>query len=138
MYYLLDQGKRRYSVLRLFCLSLIITVAAFGQPVKPSVTSVQVEETRDTARYYYYYSPRLEHQYWDYEKWDLWITFVIDSSFFPGTERFPDGTYKRWKRAPDGKLLPLVRITPRSEEMRQLMLSDTATFTPHWRGEIPR
>lgn len=121
---------------KLLFLSLLITVAAFGQPVKPSIESVLLTEIKDTARYYYYYSPRLEPQYADYEKWDLWITFVIDSSFYPGTERFPDGTYKRWKRAPDGKLLTHTIIAP--QKWRAKFLSDTATFTPHFRGEIPR
>jgi hypothetical protein len=103
---------------------------------KASIESINVIEKKDTAVYYYYYSPRFEPLYIDYNKWDVWVTYVIDSTFFPGTERFPDGTYKRWKRAPDGKLLPLNRIAPKS--MREIFLSDTATYLPDWRGEIPR
>ena len=120
----------------LFLSLLLFTFVSFAQPEKPSFESFFIEEIQDSARYYYYYSPRPQSLIIDYDRWDVWSTYVIDSTYFPGTERFPDGTYRRWKRAPDGKLLPVEIIA--SKSMRAVFLADTATFLPHWSGEIPR
>lgn len=119
---------------RLLFLSLIITASIFSQ-TKPVLNSVEVSEVKDTARYYYYYSPRFHTVIVDYDNYDTWYTYVIDSTYHPGAERFPDGTYKRWKRSSNGKLLTMVRIAPKA--MREILFTDTATYRPHWRGEIP-
>lgn len=120
---------------RLLFLSLIFTAVLVAQQ-KPTVGPVEVIEVKDTARYYYYYSPRFHTVIVDYDNYDAWFTYVIDSTYHPGTERFPDGTYKRWKRSSNGKLLTMVRIAPKA--MREILFTDTATYRPHWMGEIPR
>lgn len=114
----------------------MFSVLAFGQVPKATMESVNLEQTKDTARYYYYYSPRFLSLDIDYDRWDVWYTYVIDSTYYPGTERFPDGTYKRWKRDHLGRLLTVCVIAPKS--MREIFLSDTARYLPHWMGEIPR
>lgn len=102
---------------------------------KTSIESINIIEKKDTARYYYYYSPRFQQLDIDYDKWDAWFTYVIDSTYYPGTERLPDGTYKKWKRAPDGRLLTVIKIAPK--QLRAIFSADTATYAPDWKGEIP-
>ena len=119
---------------RLLFLSLIVTASVLAQS-KPVLGLVNVTEVKDTARYYYYYSPRF-HTITVDDRFDAWHCYVIDSTYFPGREVFPDGTYRRWKRSSNGKLLTMVKIRPVA--MREIMMQDTATYGPHWSGEIPR
>lgn len=118
----------------LFLSFLLLGVFVYGQG-KPVILLFEVSEKIDTARYYYYYSPRFTELKIDDAVFDVWYTYVIDSTYYPGVERFEDNTYKRWKRDWRGRLMTVQRIAPKS--MREIFITDTARFLPHWSGEIP-
>lgn len=125
-------------MLRSFLVSLLIVFSMFAQPTKVGIENVEFNERSILPENLQRYSPPFTNVEVDREKFDDWFTYIIDSTYFPdATQRFEDGTYRYWKRDSKGRFLTAVIILPRTELMRQKVLSDTSTFTPHAGGEIP-
>lgn len=128
-------------MLRLFLVSLfslLINFSILAQPVKVGIENVQVKDVSELPENLQRYSPPFSIIEIDRDKYDDWVTYIIDSTYFPdATQRFDDGTYRYWKRDSKGRLQTAVIIRPRTEYMRYLILSDTSTFTPNPGGEIP-
>lgn len=125
-------------MLRLFLVSLLISISILAQPAKIGIEGLVVKEVSELSENLQRYSPPFAIIDVDRNKYDDWVTYIIDSTYFPNAnERFEDGTYRYWKRDSKGRFLTAVIVRPRTDYMRYLILSDTSTFTPHPGGEIP-